>query len=271
MFDENTEKTYLVHITKIKKGVWDKSTTGAIVLMIDVTSERESQKVRQNFFSDASHELKTPITSIQGYCELLLGDIKYSEEQEFQFLNRIRNSALNITNLINDILMISRLEAGAENESISKIHINKIIDDIINTTEPMRNENNISVSFDCEDIIVNADYNQIYQLINNLFVNAVKYNKPNGSINIETKIFNSFFCFNIKDTGIGIPMQEQKRVFERFYRVDKGRSRKLGGTGLGLAIVKHIVSFYKGTINLKSKIDKGTEIEVKIHLKNLTK
>lgn len=271
IFDKKTEKTYLVHITKIKKGVLDKSTAGAIVLMIDVTSERESQKIRQNFFSDASHELKTPITSIQGYCELLLGDIEYSDEQKFEFLNRIRNSTLNITNLINDILMISRLEAGAENENISKININKIIDDIINTTELMRNENNISVNLDCEDIIINADYNKIYQLINNLIVNAIKYNKPNGSINIETKISNSFFCFNIKDTGIGIPLQEQNRVFERFYRVDKGRSRKMGGTGLGLAIVKHIVSFYKGTINLKSKLDKGTEIEVKMPLENLIK
>lgn len=264
IYDEKTEKTYLVHITRIKKGVLDKAMSGAIVLMMDVSVERQLQKVRQDFFSDASHELKTPITSIQGYCELLLSDMPYTYEQKKEFLVRIKNSTINITGLVNDILMIARLESGTESENLSEVNVKRIIEDVLDTTEPMRNENNISVKAECEDITIGADYNKIYQLINNLVTNATKYNNPNGSIYIKASIENSFFRFYIKDTGIGIPLQSQKRVFERFYRVDKGRSRKMGGTGLGLAIVKHIVNHYKGTINLKSEVDKGTEIEIRI-------
>lgn len=266
-FDEKLGKTYFVHITKVKKGILDKSMSGAIVLMMDVTSEREAQRVRQDFFSDASHELKTPITSIGGYCELLLSNMDYSDEQKREFLMRIKSSVENITGLINDILMISRLETGAECDNISQVNVKEIIENIIDTTEPMRNENNIAVNAECEDFVINADFNKIYQLINNLITNAVKYNNENGSVFIKSYIIDGCFYFSIKDTGIGIPLKDQSRVFERFYRVDKSRSRKMGGTGLGLAIVKHIVNFYNGGISLKSNAGKGTFIEIKIPLK----
>ncbi len=264
-FDLEAEgKIYVVHITKV--------TTGAIILFMDVTYERESQNIRQNFFSDASHELKTPITSINGYAELLTSGIHYDESQKTEFLIRIKNEAKNMTGLINDILMISKMEANIKNSSadrknMSFIKINSVIDDILDAVEPIKKENNITIKCDCQDISIKANYNHLYQLINNLVVNAIKYNKAYGSIFISSKISESNYEFFIKDTGIGIPIEYQKRVFERFFRVDKGRSKKMGGTGLGLAIVKHIVNFYKGNINLKSKVDKGTEITVTIPLK----
>lgn len=259
-FDLNAGgKIYVVHITHV--------TTGAIILFIDVTYERESQHIRQNFFSDVSHELKTPITSINGYAELLTSGIPYDESQKTEFLRRIKNETKNMTGLINDILMISRMEASAENSAADRkkmgyVKINSVIDDILDTVEPIRKENNIIIKCDCHDISIKADYNHLYQLINNLVVNAIKYNKPDGNIFISSKIVGNNYELIVRDTGIGIPMEYQKRVFERFFRVDKGRSRKMGGTGLGLAIVKHVVGFYKGNINIKSKVDEGTEITV---------
>ncbi len=256
---ESEGTVYMVHITRVDSGV--------IILFMDVTYERQSDIIRQNFFSDASHELKTPITSINGYAELLTGDIKYSDEKQKEFLNRIKNEAKNMTGLINDILMISRMEASnniPDRNEMGYVSIYDIIDDIIKTIEPVRND--IKINLNCEKVSIRAEYNSMYQLINNLIINAVKYNKPDGSIYITLFSENGNLVFNIKDTGIGIPVEYQKRVFERFFRVDKGRSRKMGGTGLGLAIVKHIVNLYNGSIILDSEVNVGTEITVTIPL-----
>ncbi len=254
-------KTYFVHISRVS--------IGAIIIFIDVTYERESQTIRQGFFSDASHELKTPITSINGYAELLTSGLPYSEEQKTEFLTRIKNEAKNMTGLINDILMISRMEANSESGSINRNNMsytkmNSVIDDTLDIVEPLRKANNISIKCDCQEISMKADYNHMCQLVNNLIVNAIKYNKPGGKVYVSSKLKGNNYELIVKDTGIGIPIEYQKRVFERFFRVDKGRSRKMGGTGLGLAIVKHVVNFYKGSINLKSKANKGTEITVTI-------
>lgn len=257
-------KTYSVHITKVKKGVFDKAVGGAIILLVDVTIERENQRIRQEFFSNASHELKTPITSIQGYSELLTSPMEFDKAQQKEFLNRIKNETQNMTALINDILMISRLEAKTQSEEPTEISIKNVVEDIIKTTEPLRSENNINITANLEDFKILADYKQIYQMLNNLIVNAIKYNKPNGSVNIDLKQKDNYTIFEISDTGIGIPKESQQRVFERFFRVDKGRSKKMGGTGLGLAIVKHVVGFYKGKINLTSKLDEGTKITISI-------
>lgn len=249
-------KIYVVHITKVIPGV--------MVLFMDVTYERKSQIIRQDFFSDASHELKTPITSINGYAELLTSGIEYSKEQQNEFLNRIKKEAGNMTVLINDILMISRMEAATtdkENkENMSLVNVKGVIDDILKVVEPMAED--IAIETNCQEISIKADYNHIYQLVNNLIVNAIKYNKPKGKVYISAFYKNNNIEITVRDTGIGIPIEYQNRVFERFFRVDKGRSKKMGGTGLGLAIVKHIVNFYNGNIELRSKINEGTEIRI---------
>lgn len=257
-----------VHISKIKKGVLDKSVGGAIVLMIDVTTERETEEMRQEFFSNASHELKTPITSIQGYSELLVSGMDYSEEQKKEFLTRIRDESQSMTTLINDILTISRLETGTKTDNPIEINVKDLVGEIIKTIEPMWTENNVAIQMLCDDVRIWADYSKIHQLLNNLIVNAVKYNKQNGSVKIEVKWQSTNLYILVCDTGIGIPSESQSRVFERFYRVDKGRCKKEGGTGLGLAIVKHIVNYYKGNIKLKSQVDKGTEIEIVLPIQN---
>ena len=139
-----------------------------------------------------------------------------------------------------------------------------MLDEILLSAKPMIDEQKLKVVCNCPSIIINAEYKRIYELFNNVIINAVKYNKPEGSVvnvNGAGKLH-----FNVKDTDIGIPDVSQQRVFERFYRVDKGRSKKIGGTGLGLAIVKHIVNYYKGTVTLRSKLGEGTEIDILINL-----
>lgn len=239
---------------------------GVIIVFIDVTSERETQSLRQEFFSNASHELKTPITSIQGYSELLTSGMDYTQEQKDAFILRIKKEAQNMATLINDILMISRLEAGTSVQSKNEFDVAIMLDEILTSAKPMIDEQKLNVVCNCPSIIVNAEYQRIYGLFNNIIINAVKYNKEEGSVIINVNSAGRKLHINIKDTGIGIPEASQQRVFERFYRVDKGRSKKIGGTGLGLAIVKHIVNYYKGTVSLKSKLGEGTEIDIVINL-----
>lgn len=256
-------RIFNILINKVNTGSFKYAGNGAIIFMPEVTKDREAESMRQEFFSNASHELKTPITSIQGYAELLTSGIKYSDEQKDEFLQRIKNEASNMTGLINDILTISRLESGSNAESESPVSISLLIRDIFNSVEPMAQEKNISLYSSCGNICVKADYKKLYQLANNLIVNAVKYNKPNGSVTV-TAAGDEVFTLTVSDTGIGIPADSKARVFERFYRVDKGRSKKTAGTGLGLAIVKHVVNYYHGTIKLESKLDIGTEITVNL-------
>lgn len=244
----------------------ENSDIGVIMVLIDVTTDRETQKLRQEFFSNASHELKTPITSIQGYSELLTSGMEYPPEQKKEFLLRIKKEAQNMTTLINDILMISRLEAGTTVQSKNEFDVSLMLDEILLSAKPMIDEQKLKVVCNCPSIIINAEYKRIYELFNNVIINAVKYNKPEGSVNINVNCAGKKLHFNVKDTGIGIPDVSQQRVFERFYRVDKGRSKKIGGTGLGLAIVKHIVNYYKGTVTLRSKLGEGTEIDILINL-----
>ena len=254
-------RIFSINVNKVNSSAFENAAEGAIVFMHDVTGDRESENMRQEFFSNASHELKTPITSIQGYAELLTSGIKYSEEQREEFLQRINTEAGNMTGLINDILTISRLENGKNADNESPVSISLLVRDIFQSVTPMADEKHISLFTDCENICVRADYKKMYQLFNNLIVNAVKYNKPNGSVTVSATA-GEVFTLKVSDTGIGIPPESQARVFERFYRVDKGRSKKTPGTGLGLAIVKHVVNYYKGSIRLESKVDVGTDITV---------
>lgn len=266
IFDIKTEdnKTYSIHISKIQKAVFEKNNGGIIMLMIDVTAERESEKLKQEFFSNVSHELKTPITSIQGYAELLYNDFATSKEQEKEFLKIIQKESSNITNLINNILTISKLENKEVEINKCDINIKTIVDEIINSTKPMCIEQNINIINKCEDITMLADYKKIHQLFNNLIVNAIKYNKNNGYVEINCFEDEKNINIIIKDSGIGIPLVDRNRIFERFYRVEKGRSKALGGTGLGLSIVKHIIKYYNGKIKVKSTEGFGSEFIIKI-------
>lgn len=262
------DKIYSVHITTVQKNIFSSTFGGVAILIVDVTSDRNTRQMRQEFFSNVSHELKTPITSIQGFAELLETGIVTDEKTTKEFLSKIKKETQNMTNLINDILMISKLESRVNEVTFSNVKVKPIIEDIISTHSSLAQLRNIQINLYCEDIVFYANLQQLQQLFNNLIGNAIKYNIDSGQVFIGCYTEKNNLIFNIKDTGIGIPKYAQERVFERFYRVDKGRSKKMGGTGLGLSIVKHIVNFYNGQINLKSEIDKGTEITITLPKNN---
>lgn len=254
-------RTALVHI----KSIAGDGEVSASVLLTDVTTQRESEKMRQEFFSNASHELKTPLTSIRGYSELLSGDMHFSDDQKKGFVERINKEAENMASLINDILMISRLESGDRCEEKTDIKLNAVVREILETEAPAVTKNNLTVINKCQNITVKGEYRYYYELLLNLIDNAVKYNKPGGEIIIDVfRDKKQRLNISVADTGIGISAYDRQRVFERFYRVDKGRNKKVGGTGLGLAIVKHIVGFLGGEIKIESEVGKGTTIKVKI-------
>lgn len=255
---------YAVHVTTIQKLVFSDSYSGIAILLVDVTSDRSAQQMRQEFFSNVSHELKTPITSIQGFAELLESGMVTDEATKKEFLSRIKKETRSMTNLIDDILMISKLESKQHEVAFAPLRIKPLIEDIISSLSSVAQLQGISMTLDCEDITYYANAQQIHQLVNNLMSNAVKYNRENGRVQVTVKQEANNLLIAVADTGIGIPKASQGRVFERFYRVDKGRSKKMGGTGLGLSIVKHIVQFYNGSISLESQVNVGTTITVRL-------
>lgn len=223
--------------------------------------------VRQEFFSNASHELKTPITSVRGYVELLESSIVTDEAMKKDFLARIKKEIQNMTNLINDILMISRLETKEVEVVLSDVRICPLLKEVCISLEPLAAECNVTLAMNCRPLSITANTQQIRELLTNLINNAIKYNKPGGRVTVNISAEGKDIIIIVEDTGVGIPQDAQQRVFERFYRVDKGRSKKMGGTGLGLSIVKHVVNYYNGTIDLYSKLGEGTKITVRLPMK----
>ncbi len=231
----------------------------------DYLNQIEKERIiRQEFFSNASHELKTPITSIQGYAELLEHDIITDADMKRDFIRRIKKEAVHMTHLINDILMISRLESKEAEVAFSQVRLSLLLDDIMDSVKPMADELGIFLHINCPPVSLYANPQQIQELLMNLISNAVKYNRPGGQVWVTVRELSEELVIRVRDNGVGIPEESLDRIFERFYRVDKGRSKKQGGTGLGLSIVKHIVGFYHGTIQVKSRVDEGSEFIVRL-------
>lgn len=229
-----------------------------------LTQIDKEKQIRQEFFSNASHELKTPITSIQGYAELLESGMIQDEAMKMDFARRIKKEAVNMTGLINDILMISRLETKDAEVVVSEVRISVLLDEIMDSLKPQAASSQVFMHADCQPLCIRANVQQMKELLTNLLSNAVKYNHPGGQVWINIREQDDNMVIRVRDNGMGIPDESLDRIFERFYRVDKGRSRKQGGTGLGLSIVKHIVNFYHGTIQVTSQLEKGTEFVVTI-------
>lgn len=251
---------------KINQGVYacyiTRINLGTTLLFVDITASQQAEKMRREFFSNVSHELKTPITSIKGYSELLAGNYVKDEHKKTQMLQKIQEEVDRISSLINDILFLSRIENMDIEVEMLPMRIKPIVEEVLESYAYEIHQHDIQINIDFSEITYIGNHSQIYTLFNNLIGNAIKYNKDGGSVDIN--VYNEINAIKIivKDTGIGIPLADQARVFERFYRVDKGRSKQRGGTGLGLAIVKHIVSYYNGSIRLESQLGIGTTIEI---------
>ncbi|PKM73807.1 MAG: hypothetical protein CVU91_01790 [Firmicutes bacterium HGW-Firmicutes-16] len=239
-----------------------------IITMSDVTESRNSLKVRREFFSNASHELKTPITSIKGSAELLCSDLPISDKQSKELLTRIGLETERMNMLINDIIMISRMESGELSGDSESVDISSVINESINELLTLAEQENITINADISPAVIHANKKDIRGLVSNLLVNAVKYNMQGGAVDVSLNMKDGQAVLRVRNDGDPIPPEHQRRVFERFYRVDSGRSKAVGGTGLGLAIVKHVVDALNGAITLESSAEKGTAFTVRLPISN---
>lgn len=241
---------------------------GVTLLFVNVTESVNAMKMRQEFFSNVSHELKTPMTSIKGYSELLQTGMINDPKIRQQSLTKILKEVDQMSQLIDDILMISRLENKDIQVIDHPLTLKPIVDEIVESLKMEMSNKNIVLTSHIENVTFYANHQFIYHLINNLLTNAVKYNKPNGKIKIQSYQKGEDLIIEVSDTGKGISLIDQGRVFERFFRCDQGRDKETGGTGLGLSIVKHIVQYYQGQIDLKSELNVGTTFKVILPIRN---
>ena len=242
-----------------------RTTTDMSKSVQDYIRKLEKEKtIRQEFFSNASHELKTPLTAIRGYAELLQSGMASDTQMQKEFLGRIHSEVEEMTSLINDILMISRLETKELMPTKEMLCVKSVAEEVKKTLKPLADENNVSLEIHCCDEFVYMDRSHLQGILSNLMGNAVKYNRPGGFVQTDITMDSTSLSIRVEDSGIGIAKEDQKRIFERFSRVDKGRSKRVAGTGLGLSIVKHVTEFYGGCVSVESQSGVGSTFLVQL-------
>lgn len=237
-----------------------------VIVIHDVSHVRQLERIRADFVANVSHELRTPLTTIQGYAETLLSNKSTKSKKRKEFIVKILNHSTRMTRLVSELLELARLESGDIELKRSLCHLNTFYEQIIDVFEPVLEESGLTLAWDIPEDLpeVSVDSQFFMQVFVNLIDNAVKYTLDGGIIEVSAELLETDrdepneVIVHVKDTGIGIPLESQPRVFERFYRVDKGRARKMGGTGLGLSIVKHILLCHDGRIWLESELGQGT-------------
>lgn len=237
----------------------DKKVRGVVVLFIDETEEIRALRLREEFSSNVSHELKTPLTSICGFSELLVNGMVDDDNKE-EFYKLIYDDSKRLLNLIEDIMKISGIET-AESFSREEMKLKELISDILRAQRNLIDEKNITVTLEGDGLVF-ENKTMMWELFANIINNGLKYNKDGGRLDIKITEDEKNQEIFITDTGIGIPSKDLARIFERFYRVDKSRSRKIGGTGLGLSIVKHVLQSIDGKLEISSKLESGTQFKV---------
>lgn len=221
----------------------------------------KAAKARQDFTANVSHELKTPLTAVSGYAELMENGMVAADEVA-RFSSKIRKNAERLLSLINDIIRLSELDDLGGPVTPEHFDLKELAEQCVENLKMYARRHDVTIVCIGIPVSVNANREMIGELIDNLCNNAIRYNNRGGSVVVEIGVKEGHAFLKVKDTGIGIPKEHQSRVFERFYRVDKSRSKETGGTGLGLAIVKHIVAIHHGRLTLSSEVGRGTEITV---------
>lgn len=266
--DENKSKIYSCNISYLRN-VWNdlnKDERLYVVVIMDVTSDRENDKIKADFISNASHELKTPITSIRGFSELLLVDSSNYDEKTKKYLNIIYNESIKMKDTIDELLYLSNLEYHRnETEQLEQIYFSDVIDDIIDEYDSLARLSKITINKDIDDSYIYEQTKLLTHLIKNLVENAIKYNKPNGEVNISVKKEKHKIVLKVEDTGIGIEEKHLDKIFKRFYRVDTSHNSTTGGTGLGLNIAQKICSLLNAKISVSSTLDIGTTFTVEFN------
>ena len=258
------DRTYEIHASPIES---EECVHGVVLFFVYVTEKVEAEQLRREFSANVSHELKTPLHSISGCAELLLSGM-VKEEDEPRFLKQIYDEAQHMVSLIENIIKISRLDEEADALPVDKVDLYEVAQSVVKQLKPRAETRGILMDLSGTHVVIKGAKTLLYEMIYNLCDNAIKYNVENGTISVNVKKTKDAAVVKVKDTGCGISEDQQDRIFERFYRVDKSHSRASGGTGLGLSIVKHAAIWHNATIKVKSKLGKGTTFIVRFPMKN---
>jgi len=264
----STERSLQIHCTALHSTGGDN--IGALIVLNDITRLRRLERVRRDFVANVSHELKTPLTSIKGFMETLLDGALDQPDEARRFCTIISKQVDRLQAIIEDLLSLSRIEQEVERGQIvlKPSRLAEVLHSAVQCVELQASKKNITIKVDCHpDFVVDINPPLFEQVAVNLIDNAIKYSDPGKEVHIKTSPSETFWEISFSDQGCGIDQANIQRIFERFYRVDKARSRKVGGTGLGLAIVKHIVTAHGGRINVESKPAHGSTFTVYIPLK----
>ncbi|NMA65699.1 MAG: cell wall metabolism sensor histidine kinase WalK, partial [Clostridiaceae bacterium] len=245
---------------------------GIVTVLQDITEEHRLDKMRREFVANVSHELRTPLTSVKSYTETLLDGALQEPSIVEHFLEVINDETDRMTRLVKDLLTLSQHDGGI-NLNIEDISIAELVSSCVERLQresKLKNQD-LKLSIKQNIPLIEGDRYRIDQLLINIIGNAIKYTPEKGRINVKVYHEKEYVIIRVEDNGIGIPEEDLARVFERFYRVDKARSRQLGGTGLGLAIAKEIAVLHGGDISIKSKVGKGTQLSVKLPIRRRLK
>ena len=235
---------------------------GIVMLLLDVTEKEKAEQMRREFTANVSHELKTPLHTISGCAELLANGMVKSEDIT-DFSKQIYTEAGRMIRLVEDIIKLSHLDEGADNMKWEETNLFSIANSVIKVLTPEAKNAGIVVELRGESAAIYGIPQLLESIVYNLCDNAIKYNRKGGSVSVTVQDEKEFITLSVADTGIGIPVEHQKRIFERFYRVDKSHSKEIGGTGLGLSIVKHAARLHSAVIEIQSVVDGGTTVTVK--------
>lgn len=236
---------------------------GLVLLLLDVTEKQQQEQLRREFTANVSHELRTPLTAISGYAEIMAGGLVKPEDMK-PFAEKIYQEANRLISLIADIIQLSKLDEGAAQFIREDVFLPSLAEEVVQRLQSLAEQNTVTLSLYTEPVTVHGIRQVLQEVLYNLCENAIKYNVPNGTVKLSVVQMGQQAVLKVADTGIGIAAEEQPRVFERFYRVDKSHSRIIGGTGLGLSIVKHGVQLHHGDIQMESQQNQGTTITVRL-------
>ena len=251
---------YMVLMTPLR--LFDNE-NGLLIVLRDLSAQYAAEKMRREFSANVSHELKTPLTSISGFGEMIANGMYANEADVRMFGQRIYSEAQRMVTLINTILHLSKLEENDTTITWGMVNMEEVVKYVVDIISPQAHHRGVTVLSETEPVYVHGNHSLLSELLVNLLDNAVKYNRQNGQVSVKlSKTADNHMVLTVSDTGIGIPKDKQNRIFERFYRVESSRSKETGGTGLGLAMCKHIISRHHGTVTLDSVEGRGTTITV---------
>ncbi len=237
------------------------STKGAVLLIRDVTERLESETMRKRFTANVSHELRTPLTTICGYSEMLASGMVKKEDQK-EFTGRIAAESKRMLALVEDILRLSKLDEGYPGGQYKQVSLLKVVEQALSSLEAPAEKKRVSLKVSGDEGQVMGDKTLLSELVFNLVDNAIKYNREGGKVEVRVKDKPGLVLLTVQDTGMGIEPSQQDKIFERFYRTDKSRSKETGGTGLGLSIVKHSAEYHHASLQVESKLGLGTTVTV---------